>query len=386
MQARSIRLLGLTMERVTEFRNDPSVKNAGFYAALDRRYQVVDVLRPTLSRLQTWMHRIQYIHPDRERWRFRTVLSLQAFEQRTRRAEQLIEAQANNYDLIVQLHTIMAPGLDPARRNFILHTDNTYQISERLYPIWAPLRGQQRERWLDHERSVYRNAAFLFPRTEMLRRSLIEDYGCDPDRIAVVGYGASFLAPSLEQRQYDSQVALFVGYDFRRKGGEVLLRAWPEVHRRLPQARLKIVGPKSIPTTTPLPEGVELLGPVRDRTLLGNLYKESATFVMASLFEPSGNVYLEAMGHGLPVIASHYEPMPEIVTDGATGLLVPPGNHEALAEALVAILGEPQRAEEMGRRAYQRVKTHFTWDLVVERMAPYIEQVVAAQYEHSNYE
>jgi glycosyltransferase involved in cell wall biosynthesis len=376
MVVRPIRLLGITMERVTEFRNDPFAKNAGFYAALDRRYQVVDVVRPALTRWQTWINKLRFLHPDREQWRFRSVLSLQAFEQRTKRAEQLITNHHLCYDLIVQLHTIFAPGIDPTRRTYILHTDNTYKISERMYPIWAPLRGKQREGWLAHERAVYQNAAFLFPRTEMLRRSFIEDYGCDPERIVVVGYGASFLASTIADRQYDTQTALFVGYDFRRKGGEVLLAAWPHVRRHLPKAQLKIVGPKLHQLARTLPEGVEFLGPVKDRFQLGALYKEATVFVMASLFEPSGNVYLEAMGHGAPVIASDCEPMPEIIANGNTGLLVPPGDPHALAEALVALLGDPQQAKRLGTNAYERVKNHFTWDLVVERMAPFIEQSV----------
>lgn len=76
-------------------------------------------------------------------------------------------------------------------------------------------------------RAVYRNATFLFPRTEFLRRLLIEDYGCDPQRVVVVGYGANFTAPSLEDRRYGSQTALFVGIDFTRKGGPLLL----QIHR-----------------------------------------------------------------------------------------------------------------------------------------------------------
>jgi glycosyltransferase involved in cell wall biosynthesis len=377
MVVRPIRLLGLTMERVTEFRNDPFAKNAGFYAALDRRYQVVDVVRPTLTRWQTWMNKLRFLHPDREKWRFRSVLSLQAFEQRTRRAEQLITRHHSCYDLIVQLHTIFAPGINPTHRTYILHTDNTYKISERMYPIWAPLRGKQREGWLAQERAVYQNAAFLFPRTEMLRQSFIKDYGCDPARVIVVGYGASFTASTVADRSYDAQTALFVGYDFRRKGGEVLLAAWPEVRRQLPKARLKIVGPKLQQLPGDLPDGVELLGSVKDRFQLGALYKEATVFVMASLFEPSGNVYLEAMGHGTPVIASDCEPMPEIIDNGNTGLLVPPSDPQALANALVTVLSDPKRAKVLGNNAYERVKNYFTWDLVVERMAPYIEQSVA---------
>lgn len=376
MSAQPIRLLGLTLEKVADFRTQRSAKNAGFYAALDQRFHIEGLVRPTFSRFDTLYNRVSHFHPDFARWRSQNHVNIWALKRRTAIAEHMLRAWDGKYDLIMQLHTLMAPGLDLRKRRYALHTDNTYMLSERYYPGWATLSSRRdRDEWVHIEGEIYRNARLLFPRTEILRRSMIEDYGCDPARVVVVGYGANFTAPSIEQRRYDSQVALFVGIDFKRKGGPGLLKAWPEVRRRLPQARLLIVGPPKL--TTPLPAGVEWLGLVQDRARLAQLYLEAATFVMPSIYEPSGNVFLEAMGHGTPCISTNRGANPEIIDHEKNGLLVPVNEPEPLAAAIIRILSDPPYAEQLGRQAYQHVLRGFTWEDVIERMAPHIEQVVS---------
>ena len=134
-------------------------------------------------------------------------------------------------------------------------------------------------------------------------------------------------------------------------------------------ARLQIVGATEADrrSVANLP-GIEWIGKVTDRKQLGRLYQEAAVFVMPSLFEPWGHVFYEAMGYGLPCIGTNCCAMPEIIEDGVTGLLVPPGQPKPLAAALIELLGDPLRAGEMGRSAHGRVLTGHTWDDVVERM------------------
>ena len=374
MTMHQLRILGLTLERVANFRSQPSAKSAGLYAALDRRFQVVDVVRPVLPRPEYYLNRLITAHPDRRYWRSRSSLSTWAFHRRSVHAERMLQQHAGRYDLIVQLHTLLSPGLDPQKYRYVLHTDNTYMLSERHYAPWAPLRGHQRDEWIRRERMVYQNAAFLFPRSEFLRRSMIEDYGCDPERVIRVGGGSNFGTSSLTDKRYDAQIALFVGFDFERKGGMELLQAWEQVHRQLPQAELWIVGPRRPRRQLP---GVRWIGSVKDRQQLAQLYQRATLFVMPSLFEPWGHVFFEAMGYGLPCIGSTICAMPEIIDDGVTGVLVPPGEPAPLADALIGLLGDPQRAEAMGKAAQQGVRHGSTWDDVVARMAPYIEQAVA---------
>ena len=97
--------------------------------------------------------------------------------------------------------------------------------------------------------------------------------------------------------------------------------------------------------------------------------------VNPSLGEALGNVVLEAMALGRPVIGADTGGMPEVICDGETGLIVPAANAEALAAAIAQLLDNPQEAERMGQRGGERVRSTFT----VERMADGLLTVFMAE-------
>jgi glycosyltransferase involved in cell wall biosynthesis len=80
-----------------------------------------------------------------------------------------------------------------------------------------------------------------------------------------------------------------------------------------------------------------------------------------------GQTLIEAMACGTPVIGSNVTSLPEIIEDGVTGFLVPPNDPTSLGERIAWLLSDPSRAQEMGRRARQRVLERFTWSAVVDR-------------------
>ena len=117
---------------------------------------------------------------------------------------------------------------------------------------------------------------------------------------------------------------------------------------------------------------------IHDRQQLSELYGRASIFVMPSLYESWGHVFLEAMGHGLPCIGTDAFAMREIIEDGVTGLLVERNDHEALAAAIVELLANPHECDRMGRAAYSRAFERHKWQDVVDRMAPYIESAVGS--------
>ncbi len=167
---------------------------------------------------------------------------------------------------------------------------------------------------------------------------------------------------------------LFLGIDFERKGGPAVLRAFAEVKRQLPGARLVVAGPPAGPPQA----GVEWLGHVAERERVQQLFAEATAFAMPSVCEPFGLVLIEAMAHALPVIGSTADAMPEIVEEGVTGFLVPPGDHEALAARMIELLSSPERCSAMGRAARERVQQRFLWSQVVTRVEEGLAQAAAA--------
>jgi glycosyltransferase involved in cell wall biosynthesis len=96
-------------------------------------------------------------------------------------------------------------------------------------------------------------------------------------------------------------------------------------------------------------------------------------FVLPSLFDAWGHVFLEAMGHGLPCIGTSCCAMPEIIDEGVTGLLVPRSEPEPLADALVELLTDTARAEAMGCAGHTKVIQGYKWTDVLDRVARHLD-------------
>jgi glycosyltransferase involved in cell wall biosynthesis len=211
----------------------------------------------------------------------------------------------------------------------------------------------------------FRRSLYLFP-SESERKIFLKAHPLIPETRAVVIPNAVDLvafAPRAEPTR-----ALRVGFAGQwspRKGLEALLGAWEIVQERLPEAELCLAGGPSLwKRNTNVPgvdqtmarlASIQSLGASRIR-LLGELPRRAmpdfwnsvAVAAVPSLYEPFGLVALEAMACGAPPVASAVDGLAEIVVDGESGLLVPPGDPGRLAEALLRLL---RNAEERVRLA-----------------------------------
>ncbi len=225
-------------------------------------------------------------------------------------------------------------------------------------------------RLLRWERRLYDETAVIFTMSEWLRRTFIDEFGQDPEKVVAVGGGSDLPDVPEFEHSWDPPRFLFVGREFARKGGPEVLRAWPAVRAQYPNAELQIVGPREIEET--LPAGVTLAGRIHRDTPEGRdayleMYRRATAFVMPSLYESFGIVFLEAMAHGLGCVAANRCAMPEIVEDGVTGRAVDPTDPDALAGALIE-LADPDTARRMGYAARRRLLERFTWPVVADRI------------------
>jgi glycosyltransferase involved in cell wall biosynthesis len=148
------------------------------------------------------------------------------------------------------------------------------------------------------------------------------------------------------------------------------------------EMELKIIGSGSrleeyteLARTLGIEEEVHFLGHI-DHDKLPEHYAAADLFVLSSRMESFGLVVAEAMACGLPVVATRVGGVPEVVDEGVTGLLVPPNDPEALAEAVNSLLDDPDRMKAMGAKGRERVREHFTWDKVAERMVGYFREIL----------
>jgi glycosyltransferase involved in cell wall biosynthesis len=290
-----------------------------------------------------------------------------AFDRHSRDAGEALRALRPAPELVLQNGALFSPGLPPPYP-YALLLDHTRALAQAS-PAW-PRAGlgappEYGPGWFAREAELYRGAAVIACFSENVARSLARDYGVAPERVAVVGGGANVF-PDQAPRRDDGKTVVFVGKDFARKGGTVLLDAFARVLRTSPKARLLVAGAPP-PDPRRIPPGVFFLGRV-ELAELPALLSQSTVFALPSLREPYGLAILDAMACGLPCVGTRIEAMPEIVREGETGLLVPPGDPIPLALAIERLLGDPALARAMGARGRARVFAGALWSHVAARL------------------
>ena len=165
----------------------------------------------------------------------------------------------------------------------------------------------------------------------------------------------------------------FAGDLTRNKGVEVLLEAYRALSS--PPALL-LAGRVPSEPWLEVPEGAELLGVLAYGDVISKMRAASIVVVPSKSLDPCPTVVLEAMASGRPVVAAASGGIVDLVEDGVTGLLVPPGDASGLAAALSSLIADPQGASAMGRQALQRVRM-FTASAVVGRIEEVYRRVLA---------
>lgn len=177
-------------------------------------------------------------------------------------------------------------------------------------------------------------------------------------------------------------VILFVGRNFKRKGGFLLLKAFDKLCSRFDDIHLIVKTGIRFPVTVlgryydKLKERITWIDHQIPRNELNELYRCADIFVLPTLDEPFGLVLLEVMSFRLPVVASNIYAMPEIVEDGKTGFLVPVGNSEELFKKLCCLIESKSLRERMGQEGRNRVERHFSNEVINQRLKVVYEQSI----------
>lgn len=174
----------------------------------------------------------------------------------------------------------------------------------------------------------------------------------------------------------DAPRILYVGSLEKRKGLADLLKAMPYVRNRLPDVYLDVVGGggsflqelRAICSRLGLERSVNFLGQ-RTAEEIAEHHRQAQLFVLPSENENSPNTLAEAMVSGMPVIATNVGGIHSMVTDGETGLLVPPHNPAKLAEAILQLLEHPAERARLGKNARQIARERHWPDSVAAQTA-----------------
>jgi glycosyltransferase involved in cell wall biosynthesis len=215
-----------------------------------------------------------------------------------------------------------------------------------------------------------------------LARYLEEVEGFDGGSFEIVHYG---IEPDGASRRYAGGVPrlLCVGRLIPIKGHIVLLRAFAEARRRIPALRLDIAGRgplepalRAVAKELEIEDAVRFLGYVAP---VQRAIEAAAIVVVPSMGEGFGMVALEAMERARPVIAAEIGGLGELVEEGVTGLLVPPGEAQPLEEAIVRLAGDLELAARMGEAGRRRALGQFLQDRCTDRTELLYEGALTAR-------
>ena len=265
------------------------------------------------------------------------------------------------------------------------------------FPVWITTRHNTRYfrgmrfpyGWID--RSYSRHATATVAISRAVAEDVAKQQRRDVGSIRVIPNGVEPAAPvDADERdrlrrqlgiEGEEPALLHVGSLTEQKGHRVLLQALGRLHKKRIRPRLFLMGAGPLrgfidaqARKLGIADRVQLMGAVdRPETKLAAF----DVFVFPSLWEGFGLGLAEAMAAGLPVVASNVDGIPEMVEDGVSGVLVPPGDATALADALRDVLAGGDRRGSLGAAAQERIEGAFTAQRMLEEYAELYREVVA---------
>jgi len=352
LQAAALRRLGLDVRLVMG--NDPP---GSFTRVLHPRLgrhdepppEVIPIGRSVIVPANGTLPNI--ILSPRSVWRIRRVLERERFD-------------------LVHLHEPMTPTPGPATMALArcpmvatFHASGELSWLKLAKPAWGFL--------LDR---IDRRIAVSEPARESANRYFPGDYDVIPNGV---------LVPDEADAAGREERIVYVGRHEPRKGLQVLLRAWPEVWRRT-GARLRLVGADPLAVRLLFArlrvpsEGIDVLGFLSQAELTAELLAAKALVAPSLGGESFGMVLTRAFACATPVVASDISGYRGVMEPEA-GLLVPPGEPAALADAIAALLANEPRREELGRAARTIAQERYSWDRIARQLAEIYEALAGSR-------
>lgn len=221
------------------------------------------------------------------------------------------------------------------------------------------------------QKEFYGKCSGIFTMNKWLADYMINDMKIEASKIHHVGAGIDIDINKLQKKKKSGNKILFIGRSFKRKGGTLVLEAFKELRKTMPEAELFIVGPRKNPLKSNVP-GIIFVGSQNSEQLM-EYYSNCDIFCMPSYIEPFGKVFIEALCCGLPCIARNSFAMKEIIKDGVNGYLINDDNVEELADKMRDLLCNNQIKDYVISQQ-QHYQNEYSWETVMEKIRDVINK------------
>lgn len=294
----------------------------------------------------------------------------------------------------LEIDAVLSPGTIPVAlldisQPVVFWTDATFAAMRGFYPDFSGLANVSIREGERMEREAIDRAGLALYASDWAAASAIEDYGADPAKVKVVPFGANLerevdleeVAQAILARPIDRCRLLFVGIDWKRKGGDVAVAVTRELNRAGIPTELVVAG-----SNFPIPADVRPFvtfcgfidkGSASGRDQLESLFKTSHFLIHPARAECYGVVLCEANAYGVPCLATRVGGIPTIVRDGLNGLMFEPdADPSDFVERIRPLMQGSEAYRRLAHTSYAEYRTRLNWAASGARVRSMIERLL----------
>lgn len=253
--------------------------------------------------------------------------------------------------------------------DYVMENYGKFPPGENMFSFYSYKNLLRRKTWQDR---VFRECAGIFSMSKMMANHIINHSGVEAGKVHVVHAGNNMLKEHDEAIGVKDVVVplpdrkkrvLFVGRDFLRKGGDLVLQAFEYLVREYKSdIRLTIIGPLRWPQPGSIPHYVDFVGDI-PYDQVRSYYQQADLFCLPSRYEGFGLVFTEALSYGVPCIGRRAFAMPEIISHGVDGYLIEKDDPVELASLIVRTLEDDAMQARVKNNASQ-YRQYYSWNRV----------------------
>lgn len=258
----------------------------------------------------------------------------------------------------------------------VLWTDATFKLLNTYYPSYRDFCKESAAQSDRVEKIVFHQASMILTSSSWAKKSMMDDYEINPDKIHIVPFGANLEIVEGERALYDKSLEkiniLFVGFDTERKGLKKATEILEILNRTDSRYQLTVIGPETKPELCKK-ENVVFLGKLNkdipeQANLLTKAYQEAHLFMILPDMEAYGIVFCEAASYGIPLISHDVGGISEIIKDGENGYSFQMNEKtEKIAQRITSIFQEKDTYIKLRETTLLDYKNRLNWKVAIRK-------------------